>query len=115
MHELAICQSLIQQVEKIAFENHAGAVEKIELIIGALSGVEGPLLDRAFDIARMGTIAQGAELKMEIGPVVVECRICGNRNEVAVNRLLCDACGDWQVNVKQGDEMLLKRVELSGL
>ena len=115
VHELAICQALIQQVEKIATENHASSVDQIVLIIGALSGVEGPLLDRAFSIARMGTVAQEAELKIEIGPVVVECRICGNHNEVAVNRLLCDACGDWQVNVKQGDEMLLKTVELSGM
>jgi Zn finger protein HypA/HybF involved in hydrogenase expression len=29
-----------------------------------------------------------------------------------VNRLVCGACGDWQVDVIAGEEMLLTRVEI---
>ncbi len=115
MHELSLCQGLIRQLEKIAHEQGANCVEHIVLSVGALSGVEAPLLDHAFEIARMGTVAQGAELEIQTGPIVVKCRGCGNSNEARINRLLCDACGSWQVNVIQGDEMLLMRVELSGL
>jgi hydrogenase nickel incorporation protein HypA/HybF len=115
VHELAVCQGLISQLEKIAREQGASSVLHIVLSVGALSGVEAPLLDRAFEIARMGTVAEEAKLEIQAGPVVVQCRICGNRNEARANRLLCDACGDWQVDVKQGDEMLLLRVELAGL
>jgi len=46
---------------------------------------------------------------------VVECRSCGASGEAKVNRLLCPACGDGQVDLIQGDELLLMRLELSAL
>ena len=42
MHELAICQSLIDQVEVIAVERNAQCVTTIVVAIGPLSGVEKP-------------------------------------------------------------------------
>ena len=74
-----------------------------------------PLLDRAFEVARCGTVAEQATLEIRNSTLVITCRQCGNENEAEANRLLCKACGGWQVNVKQGDEMLLLRVELSGI
>jgi hydrogenase nickel incorporation protein HypA/HybF len=115
MHELAVCQGLIRQVERIARQEGATQVDSIVLSIGPLAGVEPPLLDRAFEIARMGTVAQSAELEIGTGPIVVECRTCGSSGEASVNRLLCPACGDWRVSVRQGEEMTLMRVELSGI
>jgi hydrogenase nickel incorporation protein HypA/HybF len=115
VHEMSICQGLINQVERIAQEQGASRVDTIVLSIGPLSGVEPQLLSRAFDIARLGTVAKDAELEIETGPVVVECRMCGASGEAQVNRLLCPSCGDWQVNLKQGDELLLQRLEISDI
>jgi len=113
MHELAVCQALIRQVSQIAAEKGASAVNSIELSIGPLSGVEPPLLASAFTIARQGTVASSAELRIESGPVVVECRSCGARSEVQSNRLLCGQCGNWKVTVREGDDLMLLRVELA--
>jgi hydrogenase nickel incorporation protein HypA/HybF len=115
MHELSVCQGMIRQVEGIARQERATRVDSIALSIGPQSGVEPPLLDRAFEIARMGTVAQDAVLEIQTGPVVVECRTCGSSGEASANRLLCPACGDWRVSVRQGEEMTLMRVELSGI
>lgn len=115
MHEMSICQGLINQVEVLANEHGANCVDLIVLSIGPLSGVEPELLNRAFSIARMETIAREAELEIETGPVVVECRSCGGTGEVQVNRLLCPSCGDWKVNLVQGDELLLMRLEVSDI
>ena len=112
---MSICQGLIDQVERIAAEKGAGRVDSITLSIGPLSGVEPLLLSRAYEIARAETVAKNAVLEIETGPVVVECRSCGASGEAEVNRLLCPSCGDWQVNLVQGDEMLLLRLELSGI
>lgn len=112
MHELSICQGLLRQVEQIAKDNDARAVERIILRVGALSGVEPPLLERAFEIARMGTVAEEAELEIEEGPVVVQCQVCGGSSVVPVNRLLCTYCGEWKVNVTQGEELLLLSLEI---
>lgn len=115
VHEMAICQGLMNQVEKIARDKGASRVEHIVLSIGPLAGVEPELLSRAFEVARADTVASGAELEIETGPVVVECRSCGAQGEAAVNRLLCPSCGDWKVNLVQGDELLLLRLEVSGI
>jgi len=115
VHELAVCQGLINEVERIAREHNAGRIDAIVLSIGPLSGIEPHLLRRAFDIACLDTVAKDAELVIETGPVVVECRSCGASSEVRANCLLCPSCGDWQMNIKQGDEMLLLRLEVSGI
>lgn len=115
MHELAICQGLMSQVERLASEQGARCVDHIVLSLGPLSGVEPTLLERAFEIARFGTVADKATLEIQSGPLVVECRNCGLQNEAQLSRLLCKACESWQVNVIKGDEMLLMRVELSGI
>ena len=115
MHELAVCQGLINEVERLAKQHKAGRIDSIVLSIGPLSGVEPHLLKRAFDIARLDTVAKDAELEIESGPVIVECRSCGASGEVQPNYMLCPSCGDWQVNMKQGDELLLLRLEVSDI
>jgi hydrogenase nickel incorporation protein HypA/HybF len=112
MHELSVCQGLLRQVRQIAADNNGQSVTLIKLRIGGLSGVEPPLLERAFEIARAGTIAAQAELEIEAGPVVVKCRECGASSAVTVNRLLCETCGDWRVTVTEGEELLLLSVEI---
>lgn len=115
MHEMSICQGLMDQVERIAAEQNASRVDSISLSIGPLSGVEPDLLKRAYEVARLHTVAENAELEIRTGPIVVECRSCGASGEAQVNRLLCPACGNWQVNLVQGDELLLLRLEVSGI
>jgi hydrogenase nickel incorporation protein HypA/HybF len=112
MHELSVCQGLMQQVEQVAAAHGAAAVERIVLQIGGLSGVEPTLLERAFEIARAGTVASGAELEIRTGPVVVQCRECGGRSAVPPNRLICNYCGEWRVRVVEGEELMLLTVEL---
>ena len=115
MHEMSICQSLMDQVEKIAKEQGASRVDSIVLSIGPLSGVEPELLSRAYEVARLQTVAENAPLEIETGAIEVECRSCGASGEAQVNRLLCPSCGDWQVNLIKGDELLLLRLEVSGI
>jgi len=114
MHELAICQGLLKQLEQLAQQHGANGVARIVLSVGPLSGVEPALLRQAFSVARFGTVAAGASLEIQTSPVMVLCRSCGSISETTSNRLLCQSCGDWQVNVKQGSELLLQQVELSG-
>ncbi|MCU7834544.1 MAG: hydrogenase maturation nickel metallochaperone HypA [gamma proteobacterium symbiont of Taylorina sp.] len=112
MHELSVCQSIIDQVTQIARQNNAQSVSRIILEIGPLSGVEAPLLEHAFPIASAGTIAQDAILEAQILPIRIRCNLCHNENKASANKLLCNACGAWQTTLISGDEMLLKSVEL---
>jgi len=112
VHELAVCQSLLREVRRVASAQDAAAVTKIVIVVGPLSGIESSLLVRAFSIARAGTIAERATLEVEDMLPVVWCETCGIESRVAANALLCDRCGTWRVQLRSGNEMLLKRVEL---
>ncbi len=113
MHELAVCQSFITQVERLARHHNAFAVDRIVIAIGDLSGVEPELLQRAFTIARAGTLASAAQLEIQTGNIRVSCQTCGAQSDAKANRLLCAQCGDWRVKVIAGEELMLVSLELS--
>ncbi len=111
MHELAVCQALLDEVRRIARSTPAGPVSRVVLRLGPLSGVEPRLLSRAFEVARIGSDAERAELQIETTPVRVRCLACAAESEVAPNRLLCTQCGGWRTRLVSGDELVLQRLE----
>ena len=112
MHELAVCQDIIAQVENIALQHNAVNVDQIQLQIGPLSGVESALLEAAFPIASAGSVAEKAQLVIEEIPITVLCRQCDKKSTVSSNNLTCQYCGNWQTQLISGDEMVLKRIEM---
>ena len=112
MHELAICQSLMEQVEVIALEHNAQSVTSIVIGMGPLSGVEVQLLKNAYPVASAGTLAEEAELVVEHLPIKVKCTQCGSESDALPNKLICKQCGDWRTTLISGDEMMLMSVEL---
>lgn len=111
MHELAICEALITQVEGIARDNGATEVTRVVVKIGPLSGVEMRLLEHAYPVAAAGSVAEDAALEMESMPVRVRCQSCNAETEASANRLICGECGDYHTQLISGDEMLLASVE----
>lgn len=112
MHELSVCQGLLKQVSQIAVEHNATAVEKIYLQIGPLAGVEPALLQAAFPIARINTLAEQADMLIQSMPIRVRCKTCNAECEATLNNLTCAACGDWQTELLSGDELLIERIEM---
>jgi hydrogenase nickel incorporation protein HypA/HybF len=112
MHELAVCQALIDQVAHVAAEHGAASVCRIVVQVGPLSGVEPGLLEEAYAIARAGTVADTATLVLEQAQPRVRCNACGAESAVSANRLSCPECGNWRTTLVAGDELLLASVEL---
>jgi len=112
MHELSVCLSILDQVRSIAAERNADRVQRIELRIGPLSGVEADLLRSAWPLASAGTIAVDADLLIDEADIVVRCGTCKAETPAIANRLVCGECGDFRTTVISGDEMILQRVEL---
>jgi hydrogenase nickel incorporation protein HypA/HybF len=112
MHEFSICQDLLMQVTALAAQHQAQSVSLIIVQMGPLGGVVPELLEQAFIIAKVATVAEQAELILETLPVRVRCQRCGAESEVVPNCLICKTCGNWQTQLISGDEMLLARVEL---
>ncbi|MCP5265432.1 MAG: hydrogenase maturation nickel metallochaperone HypA [Burkholderiaceae bacterium] len=114
MHELSVCQGLLAEVERVAMQHRARGVERIDVRIGVLAGVEPELLASAFEIARAGTIADDAVLRLSSEPARIACRDCAHQAEVPSSRLVCPACGTWKIDLIAGDALLLERVVLIG-
>ena len=112
MHELSVCLSILDQVRSLAAERNANRVQRIELRIGPLSGVEVDLLRSAWPMASAGTIAVDADLQIDEADIVVRCESCSSETAAVANRLVCGECGDFRTTVISGDEMILQRVEL---
>ena len=112
MHELSICQTLIEQLEGIAAQHPGKRIAEVHLGIGPLSGVEPQLLAEAFSVARGGSCARAADLRIRESVIVVSCPSCNRQGAATANRLSCPYCGEWRTELVSGDELLLERVEL---
>jgi len=110
MHELAICQALIDEVAALARTAHASSITDVYVSVGPLSGVECSLMRNTFPVAGAGTVVSEATLHLQQTPVRVRCEDCAAETEVAANRLICGRCGNWRTHLTGGDELLLQRV-----
>ena len=112
MHELAVAQALVEQVDAVIGQHQASCATAIRVRIGPLAGVVPDLLASAFPFAAAGRRMEHADLEFILAPIQVRCQTCGAETEAAMNRLLCGACGDWHTQIISGDELLLESVEL---
>src|SRR3954452_16572973 len=104
MHELSIADAVVQIVNR-----HAGGrrVSKVELRVGHLRQVVPSALAFAFELVAKGTPAEGAELALEEVPAAGRCRACGAESELDGFPLRCGRCGDLDVEVIRGEELLV--------
>ena len=113
MHEYSIVQSLVDSVERAAWEPiEAGThvVRRINVRIGEISGVDPGLLETAYDVFRAGTVCECAEMVIDRVAALWKCPRCGAA--IAAGRALrCSAC-DEPARLMAGDEIVLQRIEL---
>jgi len=112
VHELAVAQALVEQVDAVIDQHGATQASRIRVRIGPLAGIVPELLASAFPLAAAGSRMEHAELDLVEAPITVRCQTCGAETEAAMNRLVCGACGDWHTQIMSGDELLLESVEL---
>jgi hydrogenase nickel incorporation protein HypA/HybF len=110
MHELAIAADIISIVEDSASKACAGKVTLIELEIGQLSGIELDALNMAVEVSLKGTIAEDAELKIDIIEGEVHCLDCEKNSPVSDLFSLCPSCGSIRLEITKGKEMRVKSI-----
>ena len=107
MHEMSIAVALVEQLESLAVENDATRIEEVAVRAGAMRGIVPEALDMAFEAAAEGTVADGAKIVLEVVPTVAKCRVCGVRFEPEINSFLCARCGEADVEIVEGNEILI--------
>jgi hydrogenase nickel incorporation protein HypA/HybF len=91
MHELAVTQSMLDLVLEEARKVGAGRIQKINLVIGNLSGIVGDSVEFYFQFLSKDTMAQGATLAFESVPTRARCRGNTSLEIVGGNELYVDS------------------------
>lgn len=112
MHELSIAHRLVEAAAAEATRRGARRVQRLELVLGALAGVEPEALRFCFPMACHGTVCEGARLEIQHVTATGSCEACGTAHPVEDVMDECPACGHWPLSIAGGREMMLKALEL---
>ena len=112
MHEMALCEGIIQIVQEEARRHSFSRVRTVCLEIGALGHVAPEALRFCFEAVAARTIAQGAALEIVELPGLAWCMACSNNVEIKQRYEPCPACGSYQLQVTAGEEMRVKELEV---
>jgi hydrogenase nickel incorporation protein HypA/HybF len=109
MHELSIADSVVQIAIRHAGERR---VTRVDLRVGHLRQVVPSALEFAFELVAQDTVVEGAELVMNVVLAAGRCGSCGRETPLPGFPLACAHCGGLDVDVTQGEELLVDALEL---
>ena len=113
MHELALCQSVLNTLAEQARIHHFDRVTTVRLEIGALSCVSPEAIEFCFAAVTRGTLADGAGLELIRLPGQAWCLDCDATVAIDERHEACPRCGGYRLRLVQGDEMRIKDLEVA--
>jgi len=114
MHELSIATRVVHLVANQVRAAGAERATAVTLRIGALSCVHQDALRFSFGLAREGTLAAGAELRIVMVPVTIWCVACGREVVLqGIQKFACPDCGMPSGEIRAGLELDLESIELA--
>lgn len=111
MHEMSIAVSLIEIAEKQANAAGSTKINRLDVEIGSLAGVEIDALEFCYESARKGTLCAEAELVVERIAGLGRCNACETEAEVDFFVALCPACSG-ALEIVRGRELRLRSLNV---
>ena len=112
MHEMSLCEGILQLIEEQAKNQKFNSVTNVWLEIGDLAGVEIESLLFCFDVITRNSIAHGANLNIINLPGNAWCMTCSKTVGVKQRYDQCPDCGSYQLQITSGDQMRIKELEV---
>jgi len=112
MHEMAITQSMFDLVLEHAKRAEATRVERINLVIGEMTGVVGDCIQFYLDFLSKGTVVEGAQLTVTMVPTRTRCRDCNRTFELKPFDWTCPDCDGKSLDVIAGSELFVESIEV---
>lgn len=113
MHELSLMEEVRRQALAAAAAEGATRIDVVTLRVGELAGVELDALHFAFPVVMEGSIAQGAELRIEREAALCDCDCCGNSFPARDGCCECPRCGTISRRLISGRALRLVALEVS--
>ncbi|MBP2301074.1 hydrogenase maturation nickel metallochaperone HypA [Azospirillum picis] len=112
MHEMALCESLLQSMEEAGRSHGFSRVRKVRLEIGRFAGVETEALRFGFDVVMRGSLAEGAELEVLEVAGQGWCFDCNDTVALEERLAPCPRCGGHRLHPNGGTGMTIKDLEV---
>lgn len=113
MHEMSICENLLQILEQEALRHRYRHIHRIRLEIGVLATIEIAALLFCFDAIKSKTIASDAVLEIIEQPASGYCLGCFQEVEINKRSAPCPKCGAYQLQISQGDTLKIRDLEVT--
>jgi hydrogenase nickel incorporation protein HypA/HybF len=111
MHEIRIAEDLSAIVLDAARNEQLTRVTKINISFGQLIQIVPEIFEFAFRETVRNTVAEDAELTIEIVEVRMYCKNCGNEFHVKDNLFACSNCSSTDLEIRNGKELFIKSIE----
>jgi hydrogenase nickel incorporation protein HypA/HybF len=108
MHEVGLCEAIVDAVERRAAGRR---VARVRVRVGTLHRVVAPALDQAFSLVAGGTVAEGAAVDLVTVRLRATCLACGHETESDEQPAACPACGSAEIELAGGDELVLESIQ----
>ncbi len=112
MHEMSLCESILQTLEHQAQVQNFQQVKVVYLEIGALAGVEVEALRFSFGVVMQGSLAEHASLEVITIPGLARCAGCAQEVIVQHRYDECPLCGHHRLQLLDGAQMRIKELEV---
>ncbi|WP_029356664.1 hydrogenase maturation nickel metallochaperone HypA [Bosea sp. 117] len=112
MHEMALCESLLDSMRDAARTHGFDRVKRVRLVVGCFAGVEVEALRFGFDVVMRGSLAEGAELEVLDEPGTGWCFDCSQTVDMPDRLSACPSCGGERLRPNGGTEMRIKDLEV---
>ncbi len=112
MHEAHLAEDIVEVAVEEAGKQSAKRITRVRFKVGRKLQVVPEALEMGFRMAAEGTIAEDAALEVVQVPLVGRCRRCEARVEGDDPILVCESCGSTDVEILQGNEMLLEALDI---
>ncbi|MFI8950156.1 hydrogenase maturation nickel metallochaperone HypA [Streptomyces sp. NPDC053750] len=111
MHEMSVALSVVDQVEQAARVRGARGVRHVRVDIGELAGVVSDALGFCFELACVGTVLEGCELRTRTLPGRAVCTPCGRTWDTGMPPdLVCAHCRAAATELLSGRELTITEV-----
>lgn len=111
MHELRIAEDLSSIVLEAAADGKLLKVTKVNVTFGKMVQIVPDLFRAAFAEAVRDTPADHADVVIEIIPVRIRCRDCGNKSGESEYLYSCSCCSSTEFDIINGKELFIQSIE----
>ena len=108
MHEMSIAESIVKIALDCAAKENAVRINKLDLSIGTLAGIEFEALEFALEVVKKGSILERAEIVIDKVQAKAKCLECGTGYEAPQVFSKCPECGGYSTQLISGKEMQVR-------